>query len=62
MRGPEPGTAEPAEVRGTASDLLLRLWGRDTGTFTGDVGALEVWASVNPMRGAEAYDESGDIA
>jgi uncharacterized protein (TIGR03083 family) len=60
MRGPEPGLATPAEVGGTASDVLLRLWGRDTGTFTGDVGALEEWARVNPMRLAEAYDESAD--
>jgi uncharacterized protein (TIGR03083 family) len=49
-----PEDEEVREVRGTASDLLLRLWRRDTGTFSGDPDTLDRWAGVNPQTLAAA--------
>jgi len=39
------------EVRGTASDLFLRLWGRHLGSFAGDVEALDKWAALGERMG-----------
>jgi uncharacterized protein (TIGR03083 family) len=48
-----PGTDDPAsaddEVQGQAEQFMLRLYGRQTGTFTGAIDTLETWASLPPI-------------
>jgi uncharacterized protein (TIGR03083 family) len=48
-----PGTDDPAspgdEVQGQAEQFMLRLYGRQTGTYTGAIDTLEAWASLPPI-------------
>jgi uncharacterized protein (TIGR03083 family) len=37
------------EVEGEAAHFMLRLYGRETGTFSGAVNTLEAWASLPPI-------------
>jgi hypothetical protein len=45
-----PGSKHSAsvtdEVQGEAEHFMLRLYGRETGTFTGAVDTLEAWAML----------------
>jgi uncharacterized protein (TIGR03083 family) len=38
------------EVQGQAEAFMLRLHGRQTGTFTGAVNTLEAWATLPPIQ------------
>jgi uncharacterized protein (TIGR03083 family) len=48
-----PGTDDPAstadEVHGQAAQFMLRLYGRQTGTYTGAIDTLEAWATLPPI-------------
>jgi uncharacterized protein (TIGR03083 family) len=49
-----PGFDHPAsfpdEVRGEAEQFMLRLYGRQTGSFVGALDTLEAWATLPPIQ------------
>jgi uncharacterized protein (TIGR03083 family) len=48
--GSDQAASAPDEVRGEAGQFMLRLHGRHTGDFVGDVDTLEAWATLPPIQ------------